>query len=70
MLDAADVKLTSVNIFNGKAIGGNGGAIYADISGASIAAILTFELCSATPMSLFEATDGNGGFFYLNNPLF
>jgi hypothetical protein len=62
------VILNGVQVYNGKSIGGDGGAIYASVSGPDVAASLTFMNCGA--MTLFESTAGNGGFFYLNNKLF
>lgn len=61
--------LNNAQMTNGKALGGDGGAIYATISGAAIDAALIFENCNYL-MTYFESSYGNGGFFYLNNPLF
>lgn len=69
MLDSAKVTLSDVQMINGKAIGGDGGAIYAKTSGVDVFAELIFLSCNNL-MEYFEATSGNGGFFYLNNPLF
>ena len=54
-------------MYNGKAVQGDGGAIFASVSSIAVPASITFSSCN-TLLDLFEAVAGNGGFFYVDNP--